>query len=477
MAGIVAYGVYIPSSRLDRAEITATLGSGGGKGTRAVASFDENTTTMGVEAARAVMRAAPDGAEPASVLFATADPAYLDKANATVIHAALGFDPSVFAADMAGSVRSGLAAVRAALDAHRPTLVVLSDMRRGMPGGVDEAAGGDGAAALLFGDGPVLAELVASADGTGEILDRWRLPGDPVSRVWEERFGEHAYVPLAERAVADALKAAGITAAEVDHLVVTGVHARSARTVSRSVGTAPEALVRDLSEQIGVTGTAHLWILLGDVLDRAQPGDTILAVLIGDGASALVLRATSELPSFRARQPQTVAAAISTGTAFVRYPTFLTWRDELRREPPRRPDPQAPAAPPSYRREAWKFAFSASRCEECGTRHLPPGPVCLRCGAVERMANERLADTPATIATFTVDRLAFSLSPPVVAAVVDFDGGGRFRCQLTDVDPDSVAIGDRVEMTFRKISTVQGVHNYFWKARPAREGADAGTGA
>ena len=84
------------------------------------------------------------------------------------------------------------------------------------------------------------------------------------------------------------------------------------------------------------------------------------------------------------------------------------------------------------------------------------------------MARERLADVPATIATYTVDRLAFSLSPPVVAAVVDFDGGGRFSCELTDVDPTTVAIGDRVEMTFRRIFTADGVHNYFWKARPIR---------
>ena len=41
---------------------------------------------------------------------------------------------------------------------------------------------------------------------------------------------------------------------------------------------------------------------------------------------------------------------------------------------------------------------------------------------------------------------------------------------MTDVDPDTVAIGNRVAMTFRKISTVAGVHNYFWKARPLREG-------
>ena len=84
------------------------------------------------------------------------------------------------------------------------------------------------------------------------------------------------------------------------------------------------------------------------------------------------------------------------------------------------------------------------------------------------MSEERLADTPATIATYTVDRLAYSLNPPVVAAVVDFDGGGRFRCEMTDVDPARVAIGDRVQMTFRRLSTAAGVHNYFWKARPMR---------
>ena len=60
----------------------------------------------------------------------------------------------------------------------------------------------------------------------------------------------------------------------------------------------------------------------------------------------------------------------------------------------------------------------------------------------------------------------------MVAAVIDFDGGGRVQCELTDVDPDAVAIGDRVEMTFRRLYTVDGVHDYFWKARPLRrEGA------
>ena len=83
-----------------------------------------------------------------------------------------------------------------------------------------------------------------------------------------------------------------------------------------------------------------------------------------------------------------------------------------------------------------------------------------------------MADATGTVVTFTVDRLAYSPSPPIVFAVVDFDGGGRLPVELTDVDAGDVAIGDRVEMTFRRLSTADGIHNYFWKARPVAVGRD-----
>ena len=97
--------------------------------------------------------------------------------------------------------------------------------------------------------------------------------------------------------------------------------------------------------------------------------------------------------------------------------------------------------------------------------HLPAVRVCVNCKAIDHMNAAPMADVQGQIVTYTVDRLAYSLSPPVVAAVVDFDGGGRFSCELADVDPATVSIGDRVEMTFRKMVTAGGVHNYFWKAR------------
>jgi 3-hydroxy-3-methylglutaryl CoA synthase/uncharacterized OB-fold protein len=435
-----------------------------------VASYDEDTTSLGVEAARAALAVAPEGSRARMITFATTNPAYLDKSNANAIHAALGLDSSVPAYDMVGSVRSGIGAMRAAVDAAsagRSTLAVLADVRTGLPGGADERDGGDGAAAFLFSDeGPFLLDTLGNAASTGEFLDRWRIPGEPASRMWEERFGEAALVPLAEAAITDAFKQAGIQAAEIDHLIVCGTHARAGKRMAASIGARPEALVDDLAATVGNTGTAQPGILLASVLDRAQPGQVIVLVTLADGAEVAVFRATDALAAFR---PQTtVAEQIEAASGRVSYPTFLTWRGFLDREPPRRPDPERPAAPPSLRHEPWKFGFVGSRCESCGTRHLPPARVCVRCHAVDQMTPERLADVPATIATFTVDRLAFSLSPPVVAAVIDFDGGGRFQSELTDVDPGTVKIGDRVQMTFRRLFTADGVHNYFWKARPLK---------
>ncbi len=76
--GILSYGAHLPYRRLDRTEIRPVAGTGGGAGTRTVASYDEDATTMGVAAARTALAAAPRDAAPASLWFATTSPPYLD---------------------------------------------------------------------------------------------------------------------------------------------------------------------------------------------------------------------------------------------------------------------------------------------------------------------------------------------------------------------------------------------------------------
>src|SRR5882757_1341612 len=170
MRGIISAGGYVPFRRLQRAEISKTFGSGGGKGTRSVASYDEDTTTMGVEAARLALRTAPGGVTPAALWFSTASPAYLDKNNASTLHAALRLDTDVAAFDFGGALRSGIGALRTALEgATNSVLLVTSDQRGGLPTSGDESASGDGAGALLVGDdarASVIAEYLGGASTT-----------------------------------------------------------------------------------------------------------------------------------------------------------------------------------------------------------------------------------------------------------------------------------------------------------------------
>jgi hydroxymethylglutaryl-CoA synthase len=461
MAGIVSYGVYIPSDRLSREVIAEALGSRVGRGTRSVAHHDEDTTSMGVEAARAAT--APEVA-PDAVYFATAAPAYLDKTNATVVHAALDLDDAVPAIDMVGSVRSGAGALRVGLRSGGTSLVVLSDIRAGLPRGTDEAEGGDGAAAFVLSDATdgLVAEYLGGASATREFLDRWRLPQERSSRVWEDRFGEEAYLPLGEQALNDALKSSGVTIDQIDHLIVSGSNARAVRRMGKASG-AGEALVADVLDRIGNTGTAHAGILLADVLDRAESGALIALLVLADGAEAFVFRATGS------RQASTVAGQLGGGRE-VLYASYLSWRGLLAEEPLRRPEPPRPQAPAAYRGEAWKFAFTGSLCTACGAIHLPPQRVCRGCREVDQMEPVRRADTPGTVATAIVDRLAWSPSPPAIYAVVDFDGGGRVQCEMTDVALDDVKPGVRVQMTFRRAYTQGGIHNYVWKAKPKAGG-------
>ncbi|MEM9610439.1 MAG: OB-fold domain-containing protein [Actinomycetota bacterium] len=464
MRGIIAYGTYVPYYRLQRSAIGAALGQPAGRGVRAVASYDEDATTLAVEAGRRLLRSTE--VEPTSLVFSTAHPPYADKTNATAIHAALRLDSSVPAFDFVGSARSGVGSLLGACLSGGPTMIVASDVRTGLPGSADERDGGDAAAALLIGDeqdGPVVAEFLGTGSATGEFLDRWRAPGAVNAKVWEERFGEHAYLPLVEQAMKSAFESSGVDPATVDRVVLTGLAARAVRGSGRIVGQLGD-VVDDLSMVVGNTGSAHPGLLRASALDTAEAGQTIAVVVLADGCDVLLFRTTDAIAAY---QPdQTVGAQIEAGNDSLDYQLFLTWRGLLDREPPRRPDPDRPAAPPAARMEDWKFAFVGSKDRSSGAVHLPPRRVSYEGGAVDEMEPIPMADVPATIVTFTVDRLAFSLSPPVIAAVIDFDGGGRFQCEVTDVDPESVKIGDRVQMTFRRLFTADGVHNYFWKARP-----------
>jgi uncharacterized OB-fold protein len=243
------------------------------------------------------------------------------------------------------------------------------------------------------------------------------------------------------------------------------MHARAVRSATGRLGTTKAALADDLAASVGNTGTAHALLLLSHALESATPGQVIAVVALADGADVLLFRATDAIASYR--PARSIESQVANGGP-ITYGKFLSWRGEVTLEPPRRPEPDRISASVSGRNEEWKYAFVGSRDRLSGELHLPPARVSRVGDTVDDMQPAPMADVQGTIALLTIDRIAYSPSPPITFAVVDWDGGGRLPVELTDVDAQDLKVGDRVEMTFRHLFTSDEIHNYFWKARPVR---------
>ncbi len=461
MSGILSYGTYVPYYRLTRQAI------GGGKGERAVASYDEDAVSMAVEAGREAKRAFGGAID--SLIFATTSPPYAEKLNAAAINAALDLPATVRSMELGSNTRMGLASLLLGADlgtAGRTSMICASDVIVGGPGGARERDGGDAAVAFVTGaDDQAIATVLGQASSTSEVLDVWRLPGDQFARQWEERFGIEVLGPVSLDTAQRALSAACVAPDQLTTVILDATNKRDVAGIPRALGLKPEQVADMLGDNLGRCGVAHAGLVLANTLDTAQAGDKILVLSTADGCDAVVLEVTANIRNGQPRR--TVQHWLASSNNELAYNTYLKWRGVLPFEPPRRPDPMRPAAPIMKRHERWKYAFFGSRCE-CGQGHLPPQRVCVKCRAVDKMKPEAFADEPCRVTTFTLDHLAYTLQPPVISTVADFDCGGRLACELTDADPRGVKIGNRLEMTFRRFYTGQGVHNYFWKARPQR---------
>jgi uncharacterized OB-fold protein len=121
-------------------------------------------------------------------------------------------------------------------------------------------------------------------------------------------------------------------------------------------------------------------------------------------------------------------------------------------------DPYADEVTQPFWDAALEGRLLASRCTKCGTYLLPPQPRCFKC-LNDSFVWQELPGT-GTIYSFTVVR--HPLSPalaeavPYVSAVIDLDGtqgaGSRLLANLIDCDPDAVAVGDRVRVSFERLS-------------------------
>src|SRR5205814_491935 len=175
--------------------------------------LDEDALTMATDALLACLGDADPAAFDALYFASTSSP-YLEKQVASMIATAADLRRDIVVADLAGSVRAGLAALRAALDgvraaSLRTALVAAADARLGEPESELEPLLGDGAASVAVGSEGVVAELVSAASVAEEFTYLWRTDEQRTLRVSETRFGtSHGYVRDMAEVISAALRKA-----------------------------------------------------------------------------------------------------------------------------------------------------------------------------------------------------------------------------------------------------------------------------
>lgn len=474
MTGIASYGAYIPYFRLSRSEIGKAWGSGGGKGERAVASYDEDSLTMAVAATRDCLKGV-DRATVGGLYFASTTAPYKEKQSAAFIAAVLGLKPEAVTMDFSGSLRSGTNALKAALDAVASgsvdnVLVVAADTRLGYPAGPAEVNVGDGAAALLVSGTDLVAEVKQFASRYHEIQDTWRTDKDTFVRSAEDRFAQdEGYGAAVKTAVSALLKKQGLAPADFAQVAMTAPNGRQLSATAKKLGFDEETQVRDaLHAAVGDTGSALALMSLVQSLERAKGGDKILLVSYGNGCDTAILEVTDRIGSMSGKRG--IQKHLTAKAMLPSYMKYLRWRELVTIQPPARPTLEArtPSPVAQWREVPWELRLTGTKCTVCGTPQYPPQRVCVECHAKDQMVPYNFQDVPAKAFSFSHDYVVETTDAPVTVTFVDFEGGGRLMCDMTDRDPASVTVGIPLEMTFRRLYSAGGIHNYWWKCQPVR---------
>ncbi len=476
--GILGAGAYVPPARLARSAIVAANGwfTGGSaahaQGERAMCNWDEDAVTMAVAAARDALTGCERNEIEALRLASTTLP-FADRLNAGIVAEALALPPQISAMDVTGTQRAATSALYA-LNRGERALLVATERRRTRAASQLELTSGDGAAALLLGEGNPLARLMGSATCNADFVDHYRSADSRFDYQWEERWVRDAgYLSLVPDVVARCLQKAGVQASAVTHFCIPALVPRAAAAVAKAAGIAPRAVRDDLHAVCGNTGTAHSILMLVHALEQSQPGERILVVGFGQGADALLFEVTDAVRTRPAALG--VSGHLARRREETRYGRFLAFNDliELERGMRAETDKLTPLSA-LWRNRAAVTAFVGGRCTRCGTAQFPASRVCVEpsCNAIDTQEPQPFAEQLGRVNSYTADRLTYSPDPPACFGMIQFDGGGRTMMDFTDVDPAALEVGQVMSMVFRikDIDTQRGFRRYFWKAAPAVAG-------
>lgn len=478
MVGIVAFGAYIPQTRLQRSAIVGANAwfnpalKSHIKGEKAISNWDEDVITMAVEASRDCL-AGRDRADIGELFLASTTMPFADRQNSVIVKEALNLNDEVGTLDVTGSQRAGLAALIQALKAgerQANALCVASEKPKLRPGSEAELTRGDAAAAFLIGTGDVIARHLATFRISADFVDHFRESGNDFDYEWEPRWvRDEGYAKLATAAVAGVLERAGCRPEQVNRFILAAPLRGVAAAVAKQSGIPAAAVADDLGQSVGISGTAHPLLMLAHCLETASPNDRILVLGFGSGCDAVLLQRTEALQTHRSSFGVSGwLARRKSEQNYVRY-LFLAGHLDLDRGMRAEFDQKQPLTA-LWRHRKTVLGLVGGRCTKTGTIQFPRTDISVSSNnhAVGTQEDYPLAEHGARILTYTSDQLTYTPDPPSYYGMIEFAGGGRMNAEFCDVDPEDVAVGREMRMMFRikSIDERRSFRRYFWKAAP-----------
>ncbi len=123
----------------------------------------------------------------------------------------------------------------------------------------------------------------------------------------------------------------------------------------------------------------------------------------------------------------------------------------------------------NWRLKDQRYRLAGNICADCGAKFFPPRQVCTECKSRNLQPHE--FDGRGQVYSFTTlfqAPLGHEGNLPYVVGMVKLDEGPMIEAQITDVNPNDVKIGQRVEMVTRKLREYgkEGLIVYGYKFRP-----------
>jgi hydroxymethylglutaryl-CoA synthase len=313
---LLAYAAALPTLRLPAEAYRRAWGQCAARGLRrkAVCAYDEDPITLAIAATRAL---AADERRLAALVVGSTTLPYEEKPAAATLVTALTDRRDLAVTEVRGSPLAGLQALALAADhcrAHpgRYALAVATDAPVAPLDSPVEHGLGAGAAAFLFGPGPGAVRLTDHRAVTRETFGgRTRRHGAATVHDPELRTDEVG------PAIADLTRSAGDLPLGSTRLAIGGT-AADARRVARALAN-PDAAVTQLFGEIGDAGAAGAPLALCRALDEAAVGETVLAVAVGGGATAVRLAVEDDVAAARRGVPVTDQAADGREIDYVSY--------------------------------------------------------------------------------------------------------------------------------------------------------------